>query len=38
MSKETHVLTKQEALLGRGAWAQSRRVRGAREREGSQGA
>ena len=27
MSEETHVLTKQEILLGRGAWAESGRVR-----------
>ena len=27
LSKETHVLTKQETLLGRGAWAESSRVR-----------
>ena len=27
LSKETHVLTKQEILLGNGAWAESRRVR-----------
>ena len=27
MSEETHMLTKQELLLGRGAWAESRRVR-----------
>jgi len=26
LSRETHVLTKQETLLGRGAWAESRRV------------
>ena len=27
LSKETHVLTKQEILLGKGAWAESSRVR-----------
>ena len=27
LSKERHVLTKQETLLGRGAWAESSRVR-----------
>ena len=27
LSKETHMLPKQENLLGRGAWAESRRVR-----------
>ena len=27
LSKEMHVLTKQETLLGRGAWAESSRVR-----------
>ena len=26
LSRETHVLTKQETLLGRGAWAESRKV------------
>ena len=26
LSEETHMLTKHEALLGRGAWAESRRV------------
>ena len=26
LSRETRVLTKQETLLGRGAWAESRRV------------
>ena len=26
-SKQTHMLTKQETLLGRGAWAERRRVR-----------
>ena len=26
LSEETHVLTKQETLLGRGAWAENRRV------------
>ena len=25
LSKETHILTKQEALLGRGTWVESRR-------------
>ena len=30
LSKETHKLTKQETLLERGAWAESRRVRGPR--------
>ena len=25
-SEKTHVLTKQETILGRGAWAESRRV------------
>ena len=30
LSKETHVLTKQEVLLGRGVWVESRRVRGPR--------
>ena len=27
LSEESHMLTKQESLLGRGAWAESRRVR-----------
>ena len=27
LSEETRVLTKQETLLGRGAWAENRRVR-----------
>ena len=27
LSEETHMLTKQETLLGKGAWADSRRVR-----------
>ena len=27
LSKEIHVLTKQEILLGRGAWAESSKVR-----------
>ena len=27
LSKETHVLTKQEILLGKGTWVESRRVR-----------
>ena len=27
LSEETHVLTKQETLLGKGAWVESRRVR-----------
>ena len=27
LSKETHVLTKQEILLGKGAWAENSRVR-----------
>ena len=27
LSKETHALSKQETLLGRGAWAESSRVR-----------
>ena len=27
LSKETHVLTKQEILLGKGTWAESKRVR-----------
>ena len=27
LSEETHVLTKQEILLGKGTWAESRRVR-----------
>ena len=27
LPEETHVLTKQETLLGRGAWAESSRVR-----------
>ena len=27
LSKETHILTKQETLLGRGAWVENRRVR-----------
>ena len=27
LSEETHVLTKQETLLGRGTWVESRRVR-----------
>ena len=27
LSEETHVLTKQEALLGKGAWAEGSRVR-----------
>ena len=30
LSEETHVLTKQEILLGRGTWVESRRVRGPR--------
>ena len=30
LSKEAHVLTKQEILLGRGAWAESSGVRGPR--------
>ena len=27
LSEETHVLTKQEILLGKGSWVESRRVR-----------
>ena len=27
LSEETHMLTKQETLLGKGAWAESRRVK-----------
>ena len=27
LSEETHMLTKQETLLGRGSWVESRRVR-----------
>ena len=27
LSEETHMLTKQETLLGRGSWEDSRRVR-----------
>ena len=27
LSEETHILTKQKTLLGRGAWAESSRVR-----------
>ena len=27
LSEETHVLTKQEILLGKGTWVESRRVR-----------
>ena len=30
LSEETHALTKQKTLLGRGAWAESGRVREAR--------
>ena len=30
LSKETHVLTKQEILLGKGTWMESSRVREAR--------
>ena len=30
LSEETHVLTQQETLLGRGAWAESNRIREAR--------
>ena len=39
LSEETHVLTKQGILLGKGAWVESRRVRDPREqlcRTGSQ--
>ena len=32
LSKETHVLTKQEILLGKGTWVESRRVREPRSR------
>ena len=28
LSEETHVLTKQETLLGKGTWMESRKVRG----------
>ena len=30
LSKETHLLTKQETLLGRDAWVESGRIRGLR--------
>ena len=40
VSEETHVLTKQETLFGRGAWVEGRRVRESRRTAlpcGSQG-
>ena len=32
LSKETHMLTKQETLLGRGAWVESREGEGTQEK------
>ena len=37
LSKETHVLTKQKTLLGRGSWVESSRVREARRTALSRG-